>query len=367
MDINTLNNVQQQEIISKMAGEYRDLIRLSYPSDEELKRIEDILELAISNCRLNDHLNQMDEELALEISLLEENDLVANNLKPNEENSLELISRNQENLDYFEAQYFNLNQALFTGNLSENSCLSKDKIHTENSGQQSKGISNVLQFPGTEILDSKDLFTDGYKTFKFPESIPNNQIDLKKKKKFFNHDITYIYHLMAGGIFLLAMMPGLCSIFNKTQLENTHKYQQSYVIKSAELAPLDNASNTKISHTNKNENQRAICNFDPLTSPQEMQEYYDSYLLLDEQVLSQQLQPLELKKQVKQLQKQAELRQRQLEIEQRYAELEKIQAERQKSYDVAQEWKDKAINSLEQSKKWLCLGRQVLTLSRLTL
>lgn len=65
----------KQEKIIQIADEYRILIRLSSPSDEELERIDEILELAIFDVELSNSLNQIDEALAIEISLVENNNL----------------------------------------------------------------------------------------------------------------------------------------------------------------------------------------------------------------------------------------------------------------------------------------------------
>jgi hypothetical protein len=68
MDVNTLENIHH-DAISKITEEYRRLMGLSFPSDEQLNRIEEILKLAISDIKINESLSKVDEEITSEIAL----------------------------------------------------------------------------------------------------------------------------------------------------------------------------------------------------------------------------------------------------------------------------------------------------------
>ncbi len=101
MNVKKSNHYQQKESISKITEEYSSLIKLSSPSDVELDRIEQIMELAVYDTELNNLINQVDEQYALEMNLLED-----------------------DHLDHL-------------------------------SIEKSKNISNVISFPHSVVLDSK--------------------------------------------------------------------------------------------------------------------------------------------------------------------------------------------------------------------
>jgi hypothetical protein len=68
MDVNTLDNIHY-DAISKITEEYRLLMGLSFPSDEQLNRIEEILQLAVTDIQIHESLSQVDEEITKEINL----------------------------------------------------------------------------------------------------------------------------------------------------------------------------------------------------------------------------------------------------------------------------------------------------------
>ncbi len=75
MKLKISSHYQPKENVVKIAEEYCTLIRLSSPSDIELERIEEIMELAVDNAVLNNLLNQVDQKYAFENNLLRDNDL----------------------------------------------------------------------------------------------------------------------------------------------------------------------------------------------------------------------------------------------------------------------------------------------------
>ncbi|WP_104900292.1 hypothetical protein [Nostoc sp. 'Peltigera membranacea cyanobiont' N6] len=62
--------VTSQHLVKKLLQEYERLVMLSSPSNDELTRIEQILELAVYDTELDNLINQVDEQIASEMGLL---------------------------------------------------------------------------------------------------------------------------------------------------------------------------------------------------------------------------------------------------------------------------------------------------------
>jgi hypothetical protein len=374
MDVNTFNNPKQLNATTKIVEEYRDLIRLSSPSDEQLDRIEEILESAIANTQLAEFLNKVDEKLALEINLsggeLEIN-LSGAKLRTIHFSGHECNSN--ENLEVLSDHNFQPIQEFFSQN-DESFYSSIKNTRGSKSGQQVRENSNLIKFPRSEILHSHENSLGHNSGERLSHnlsdnesiSLKNQEQDLKtnshisqKKKWGWRDNIKPISYLV-GGFFVLLTAPGLCNILNSIKGEVGNRYHNSSVMSSFQ----QDARDTTIELMNEREAKVSICNPDSDNVSEQMQEYYALYSKLEEDVTNQTLKPLEIKMQVQHLQKRAEIEQKQLEVEQRYAEIEKRKAEQQKSYDVAQKWKDKASNSLVQSRQWLCFSQHALTLIR---
>jgi hypothetical protein len=296
---------------SSMLEEYRKLIRLPFPSSEELDRIDFILEQAQTDPKLNDALCFEDEELAVELDLSEKNDLDYHKL------NFELKSNNE----------------------------GASVIHFNGHGSSESSLNNLSRSEKSHPT-SKELNVTG----KVVPLFPGVTQVAKRKGGFRGYDVKHVASFLVGGILIFAVSTCLKNKEpDNTQLQMPQHHSS---VMSPELLPVGN----------KGETQASVCNLDLSSANQKMQEYYISYSELDKQVTSQQLQPLERKMHVKQLQKTAEIRQKQLEEAQRDAEHQKYQAELKKQFDVAQKWKDRASYSLEQSRQWLCLSKSVLHL-----
>ena len=117
-----------------------------------------------------------------------------------------------------------------------------------------------------------------------------------------------------------------------------------------------------MSNVNNTETETSVCNLDSNVANQDIKEYYESFKNLENQIITQQIQPLEIRNKVRKLQKEAEIEQRKAELNQKYAESQKEQAEIQHHYKEAQKLKDEANLLLSKSRQWLCFSRQALSL-----
>lgn len=115
MTLKISSHYQPKENVVKIAEEYCTLIRLSSPSDIELERIEEIMELAVDNTVLNNLLNQVDQKYALENNLLGDDDL--------DDSHKVSIESNRDNYLY------------------------QDRFNIKNSTKKSDIGSNVVLFP----------------------------------------------------------------------------------------------------------------------------------------------------------------------------------------------------------------------------
>ena len=301
MTLKISSHYQSKENVVKIAEEYCNLIRLSFPSDIEFERIEEIMELAVDDTELNNLLNQVDEKYALENNLLGDDNLDDShddNLDDSHKVSLE---SNRDNYLY------------------------QDKFNQKNSTKKSDTASNIVLFP--------PLVTS------HPE----------KKRNFLKRDIRLVISSFAAvGILALVGATKLCHFVSNEKTINSDREMPPPAL------PVSHASNTEI--------EMSICNSNGITN-QKIKEYYASFNQLENQVLKQQLPPLKAKSEARELQRLAEKQQRKAEQNQRHAEAQKKQAEKQHRYDVAQNWEAEAQTSLSESQQWLCLSRQALNLS----
>ncbi|KST61962.1 hypothetical protein [Mastigocoleus testarum] len=181
MKLKISSHYQPKENVVKIAEEYCTLIRLSSPSDIELERIEEIMELAVDNAVLNNLLNQVDQKYAFENNLLRDDDL-----DDSHQVSLEL------NRD-------------------------KDRFNIKNSTKKSDIGSNVVLFPR--------LFTS----------------HLKKKRKFLKCDIRLVISSFAAvGIVTLI---GTTKLYHFVSHEKTINNVQQQTIPPA--LSVSHVSNTE--------------------------------------------------------------------------------------------------------------------------
>ncbi|MGB6298081.1 MAG: hypothetical protein WBF90_18110, partial [Rivularia sp. (in: cyanobacteria)] len=292
-----------KEYISKTVEEYRKLIKLSSPSDIQLKRIEKIMELAIDSKELNDLINQADEQYAIENNLLEDE-------------SLDCSSSSNPEIDRD----------------------SYDKLNRKNSVREPVNTNNVVLFPR--------LFA--------PHS--------KKRRKLFNFDIRFVISsfVAVGGMLALVGVAELNNYFDNKKVtpsiyvrNSSIQHHASSIGEHPDIPFSTNANNTE---------EMPICNLDDGNQNQQIRKYYASFKELENRIEANQPQSSEIKSKVRFLQVKAERQQRKAEENQRYVESQKKQAEIQHHYDKAQKLKDKAQNSLAESQQWLCLSRQALSL-----
>ena len=145
--------------------------------------------------------------------------------------------------------------------------------------------------------------------------------------------------------------------------ETSYKHANSLQSQFNQEISVKIASNSVLSNVNNAETKMSICNSDGVRENQEMKSYYVTFKQLENQVVEKQLQPLQVKGEVRELQDRAEQQQEKAEKNQRDFEKQKQLAEVQHNYHKAQRLKDQANNAYSESQQWLCLSRQALDLS----
>lgn len=297
-----LDHHNGKEYISKTVEEYRKLIRLSSPSDIELKRIEKIMEWAVDNKELDNLINQADEQYVIENNLLED-----------------------ENLDCLSSSNLEIGKDSY------------DKLTKKNGVRELENTSNVVLFPCSAAPRSE------------------------KKRKFFNFDIRLVISsfVAIGGILALVGAAELSNSNHKKEIPSIYastfpnQFYASYTGQYPDIFLSTNVNNTE---------EMSICKSNDGNHNQQIEKYYASYKDLENRIDAEQLQLSEIKSKVRFLQVKAERQQRKAEENQRYAEIKKKQAEIQHHYDKAQKLKDEAEASLSESRQWRCLSRQALSL-----
>ena len=261
MNIINLNHYDGKEYISKTVEEYRKLIKLSSPSDIQLKRIEKIMELAIDSKELNDLINQADEQYAIENNLLEDESLDCSSSSNPE------IGRD-----------------------------SYDKLNRKNSAQKLVNTGNVILFPCSVA------------------SYP------KKRRKFFNFDIKFVIpsFVAVGGMLAFVGVAELNNYFDdKKDIPSIHvstssiQHHASSIGEHHDIPFSTNANNTE---------EMPICNLDDGNQNQQLRKYYASFKELENRIEANQPQLSEIKSKVRFLQVKAERQQKKAEENQRYVE-----------------------------------------------
>jgi predicted RNase H-like nuclease (RuvC/YqgF family) len=315
-----MNEIKQRhhdgkEYLEKIAEKYRKLIRLSSPTDAEFESIKEIMELAGCDKELDNLINQEDKRYAEENNLLEDDCLY------------EEFSSNQEL-----SSSANLTVVKNENNLGNVKYKSKDDT------PKSKNSSNVILFPRS------------------------TKSHLEKKRKLFGFGIGIaIPYFVAGG---------LLTFFGVIQLYNSFNYEKEPSFEYVEVPSqfyegfsVQNVNNYLLNNANNTDTQMSVCNSNDNVPNQDIKKYYATFKNLEDQVTTQQIQPLEIRNKVRELQRKAEMEQKKAELNQHYAESQKKQAEIQHHYKKAQKLKDEANTLLSESRQWLCLSRQALILS----
>jgi len=291
--------------IYKIVEEYGKLIRLQFPSDIENDRILEIMELAVYDKELDNLINQEDKKYA------EENDLIEDDYFYNESSSLELDKSTPVPLSVI------------------------DNHKSDNS-------SNLVLFPHSATFCSSNL---------------------ENKKRLLSFNIRdAIPCIVAVGILTCVGIAQFCHSLNHHK-DPSFKLASTFTGEFHEGFSVNYASNYFLSNANNTETEKSICNSSTGRTNEEIKQYYISFKQLKNQIVMKQLQPLEVKGEVRELQVRAERQQREAEKNQRYWEAEKELAEVQHNYDEAQRLKDQAKTALSESRQWHCLSQQALNLS----
>jgi hypothetical protein len=317
MDAINLNHRDNKKNIFKIVEEYCKLIRLSSPSDIELERLEKIMELAVYDVELNNLINREDEQYAIENNLL-----------------------GDDYLDEKESSIIELDNPNFLSNTNHKDSSDEARYESENRLQKSENTSNVVRFPC--------LVTS------HPE-----------KRKMLGFDMKLVISSFVAG--------GILTCFGITGLHNSFNSEKDFLLKDSITIMFfsghgggnfvsHNTNNYSLSNVN-NTDEIPVCNSNSGKPNQRIEEYYESFKQLENQIETQELQPLKLKNEVRYLQVKAERHQRQAELNQRDAEIKKQQAQMQSRYAEAEALEAKAQTLLSESQQWLCLSRQALTLS----
>ena len=304
----------EKKNIYETAEEYRKLSDLTEPTEAELERILAIMKLALENTKLDNLINQANEQYAEENNLSEDNYL-------DKKSSYERKLNNPTHLT-----------------VVEKNGLDNVKYKNNDDTPKSKNANNVILFPRSA------------------KSYPG------KRRKLFGFDVgVAIPYFVAGGLLTFFGVAQLCNSFNNEKepsfeyVEVPSQFYKGFAVQNANSFLLSNANNT--------ETQMSVCNSDGSLSNRDIKEYYASFRSLENQITAQQIHPSEIRNKVRELQKRAEMEQRKAELNQEYTESQKEQAEIQHHHDKAQELKDEANTLLLKSRQWLCLSRQALSLS----
>ncbi|NJN13430.1 MAG: hypothetical protein HC815_38200, partial [Richelia sp. RM1_1_1] len=254
MNAINLNRRDNKKNIFKIVEEYRKLIRLSSPSDIELKRMEKIMELAIYDAELNNLINREDEQYATENNLLAD--------------------------DYFDEKEFSIIELDYPSSLSkindkDNPDEVKDK--SEDSFQKLENTSNVVLFP--RLVTSH------------PE----------KKIKILGCNIRLVISSFVAG--------GMLTCFGITELHNSFNSGKDFLLKHTSIPSQYNANylmqhkdDYSVSHINNTE-EMSVCNSNSGKPNQKIEEYYAEFKKLETQIETQQLQASEIKSEVRELQR----------------------------------------------------------------
>ena len=196
----------------------------------------------------------------------------------------------------------------------------------------------------------------------FPHSAIAGSSNREKRKSLSSKIRDAIPCFVTAGILTCVGILQFCDSPNHLK-ETSYKHASSLQSQFNQEISVKIASNSVLSNVNNAETKMSICNSDEGRANQEMKSYYVTFKQLENQVVEKQLQPLQVKGEVRELQLRAERQQRDAEKYQRYFEKQKGLAEVQHNYNEAYRLKDKAETALSESRKWLCLSREALDLS----
>ena len=196
----------------------------------------------------------------------------------------------------------------------------------------------------------------------FPHSAVACSDHREKRKSLSSNIRDAIPCFVTAGILTCVGILQFCDSSNHLK-ENSYKHASSLQSKFNQDISVKIASNSFLSNVNNAETKMSICNSDGVRENQEMNSYYVTFKQLENQVVEKQLQPLQVKGEVRELQDRAEKQQEKAEKNQRDFEKQKQLAEVQHNYHKAQRLKDQANNAYSESQQWLCLSRQALDLS----
>ena len=196
----------------------------------------------------------------------------------------------------------------------------------------------------------------------FPHSAVACSDHREKRKSLSSNIRDAIPCFVTAGILTCVGILQFCDSSNHLK-ETSYKHASSLQSKFNQDISVKIASNSVLSNVNNAETKMSICNSDGVRENQEMKSYYVTFKQLENQVVEKQLQPLQVKGEVRELQDRAEKQQEKAEKNQRDFEKQKQLAEVQHNYNKAQMLKDQANNAYSESQQWLCLSRQALDLS----
>jgi hypothetical protein len=305
-------SMQSNKNLDKLAQEYRKLMVIQEPSEAQEERLQEILNLAIYDKKLNSVLAFVDKQLTEEMDIFEE------------KHSKEITA--SDNHDFFE-----------------------ETANSKNNGSRAFADDNLvfLHFPKVS-------------------SQTRNLQPIREPVKL----LSVIVSLVGASIF------GACffgdegrvainsfSLFGTTS--SSSKHQESLVISSPEppddlYQSVETSVLTQESYSNKTKVQR--CRLNTNKSSQDILKYYSSVQALKQQAETKSLQPRELQREAEKLQGEAEKQQQEAEKQQREAEKQQREAEKQQQNALARQWQVKAQDSLEKSHRWFCIGQESLDL-----
>mgnify|MGYP001800084042 FL=1 len=196
----------------------------------------------------------------------------------------------------------------------------------------------------------------------FPHSAVACSDHREKRKSLSSNIRDAIPCFVTAGILTCVGILQFCDSSNHLK-ETSYKHASSLQSQFNQEISVKIASNSVLSNVNNAETKMSICNSDGVRENQEMKSYYVTFKQLENQVVEKQLQPLQVKGEVRELQDRAEQQQEKAEKNQRDFEKQKQLAEVQHNYHKAQRLKDQANNAYSESQQWLCLSRQALDLS----
>ena len=196
----------------------------------------------------------------------------------------------------------------------------------------------------------------------FPHSAVACSDHREKRKSLSSNIRDAIPRFVTAGILTCVGILQFCDSSNHLK-ETSYKHASSLQSKFNQDISVKIASNSVLSNVNNAETKMSICNSDGVRENQEMKSYYVTFKQLENQVVEKQLQPLQVKGEVRELQDRAEKQQEKAEKNQRDFEKQKQLAEVQHNYHKAQKFKHQANNAYSESQQWLCLSRQALDLS----